>query len=754
MDIMIAGTHVAFHPWNPRLGPVFDGVYAFDCETARIDETRPWITPPYVLGAASDGRRGYFITRQHAAAFLAAHEQVPMVLHHATFDLAVLHLLDPVLDIYRLVDEHLIWDTQLLHRLYMLMTEGHTASGKGQSTLDRCARHYLGIDLPKDVVDARGQPVRLSYGQWLNRPAREIEPVYLDYLARDVLVTYRLFEDLRARIRTLLESSAGTWGYVSPSWLAEQVQRWGWLTHHIQLKAAVVLAAITANGLYLDLPRREELIQGVIAVADDRRKELAGYGYVPGQGGSKKALLEILRRLEAKHTELDFPRTPTGAYATSEEALAPLAAVEPFVASLLAYRNAEKLRSSFLEKMGRRVLHPSFDVLKTTGRTSSFGAINAQNLPRDERIRNCFTPAPGHVFVNADYSAIEMLTLAQAVMGQFGIPSQLAEVLNTGADPHRRVAALATGKPEAEVTKQERQRAKPINFGKPGGMGPASLRDYARASYGVEMSEAEVEQLSEAWFALFPEMRVFLDDDADLGLAAAELFGLTPMTYFEHTGSRKFLDHPHNMGFENQPHPALGGMCLKVLKVADPETRAGRPYDTEELDFFWTRVEARIDMVPSNHRLAVRQRRPSATLQRAVLSRLGRAGVFTLTGRLRANASYSARHNSVFQGLAADGAKLALWKLWRAGYRIANFIHDEVLVEIPEGSDLEHHVAEVTRLMVAGMKAVVPDVRIAVEAVVTTAWSKQAETVRDGAGRLVPWQPKVATAPAEYRTAV
>jgi hypothetical protein len=50
--------------------------------------------------------------------------------------------------------------------------------------------------------------------------------------------------------------------------------------------------------------------------------------------------------------------------------------------------------------------------------------------------------------------------------------------------------------------------------------------------------------------------------------------------------------------------------------------------------------------------------------------------VFALTGRLRAAATYSARHNTVFQELAADGSKLALWLLWRAGYRIVNFIHD------------------------------------------------------------------------------
>src|SRR3954470_19854193 len=105
MNVIILGREVDFRPWHPRDGKVFRRPYAFDCETTRIDEARPWLTPAYVLGAACDGRRGYFVPRQHAAAFFAAHAHIPVVLHHAVFDLAVLHLLAPELDIYRRVDE-------------------------------------------------------------------------------------------------------------------------------------------------------------------------------------------------------------------------------------------------------------------------------------------------------------------------------------------------------------------------------------------------------------------------------------------------------------------------------------------------------------------------------------------------------------------------------------------------------------------------------------------------------------------------
>lgn len=502
-----------------------------------------------------------------------------------------------------------------------------------------------------------------------------------------------------------------------------------------------MLAAITANGLHLDLGRRDPLLRDLEEFAAERRKVVRASGYCPGQSGCNKVLQKIMRGLEAQHRGREFARTPTGDYATSEEALSSLAEVAPFVKALLEFKAAEKLISSFVSKMGRRVLHTSFDVLKTTGRTSSFAALNAQNLPRDDRVRSCFIASPGHVLIVADYAAIEMATLAQGVTSQFGLRTRLGEAINAGKDPHRLVAALPTGKPASEVTKEERQKAKPINFGKPGGMGNRALKDYARTSYNVSLADDEVERLSEAWFTLFPEMREFFRNEADLGEEVARFFALTPATYFEHTGSRKFLDHPANAGRVDLPHPALGGMALKVLKVPGPATQAGRPYSPEEVDYFWAMIGARLASLPAKARQVAGGRLPSVGLQRAVMKHVGRSPVFTLTGRRRAGATYTARHNNIFQGLASDGAKLALWTLWRAGHRIVNFVHDGIVVEVPGDTDLDDHAREVRRLMIEAMAEVVPDVRIEVEYSASTSWSKQARPVRDTEGRLQAWSP-------------
>src|SRR5262245_17271484 len=93
MKITFASDEHEFRPWKPTFGRVFTGTVAFDCETARISDKFPWLTPPFVIGASFDGAAGFFVTREHAPTFFEAHPDIRLVLHNATFDLAVLALL-------------------------------------------------------------------------------------------------------------------------------------------------------------------------------------------------------------------------------------------------------------------------------------------------------------------------------------------------------------------------------------------------------------------------------------------------------------------------------------------------------------------------------------------------------------------------------------------------------------------------------------------------------------------------------------
>ena len=254
---------------------------------------------------------------------------------------------------------------------------------------------------------------------------REIEPVYLEYLAKDVVVTVSALRGApRAAQGTPGGRATETWGYVSAEWLREQVRRWGRQTHHIQLKAAVVLRAITANGLHLDLGPPG----GAARRAPGRGRRAAGrpprYGYLPRPGGSDKALQAILGRLEATSTATwTFPRTPTGALRHRPGRPGTAGRRRPVRRGAARVPRPSRScgrRSS--DKMGRRgpaplVRRPEDDRPDLELRR----AQRPEPAPRRPRSGRASSRGPGHVFLDADYAAIEMATLAQACLAQFGL---------------------------------------------------------------------------------------------------------------------------------------------------------------------------------------------------------------------------------------------------------------------------------------------------------------------------------------------
>lgn len=120
--------------------------------------------------------------------------------------------------------------------------------------------------------------------------------------------------------------------------------------------------------------------------------------------------------------------------------------------------------------------------------------------------------------------------------------------------------------------------------------------------------------------------------------------------------------------------------------------------------------------------------------------------------RIRGGLSYTEACNSMFQGLAADGAKAALFNASYECYadessdlygsRIFTFVHDEIIAEVPE--DFAHEAAQrLTQVMVDSMSKFIPDVPITASPVLMKRWSKDAEAVYDANGRLVVWSPIV-----------
>ena len=107
--------------------------------------------------------------------------------------------------------------------------------------------------------------------------------------------------------------------------------------------------------------------------------------------------------------------------------------------------------------------------------------------------------------------------------------------------------------------------------------------------------------------------------------------------------------------------------------------------------------------------------------------------VETITGRIQSKATYCQARNSRFQGLACDGAKLALFELFKRETQVVAFIHDEIVIEVPEGSDYRKERDELIEIMVSSMRQVVPDVEIRVHCNgVMKHWSKEIENQYEG----------------------
>jgi DNA polymerase I-like protein with 3'-5' exonuclease and polymerase domains len=124
------------------------------------------------------------------------------------------------------------------------------------------------------------------------------------------------------------------------------------------------------------------------------------------------------------------------------------------------------------------------------------------------------------------------------------------------------------------------------------------------------------------------------------------------------------------------------------------------------------------------------------------------------SGRLRGHATYTAACNSLFQGLAADAAKEALFRVSKAcfvdkesplyGSILVAFVHDEIICESPLDKAPEA-AEELSRLMEEGAELHMPDMKLKAEPCLMTVWSKNARTLRDENGRLMPWSPTLDT---------
>jgi DNA polymerase-1 len=139
---------------------------------------------------------------------------------------------------------------------------------------------------------------------------------------------------------------------------------------------------------------------------------------------------------------------------------------------------------------------------KVTGsKASTMRGINIQQVPREPLVRGVFSAPPGWTFVEADYSQIE-LRIAAELSGE----RTMRRLYALGEDIHMAMAVQLTGKPASQITKEERKKAKAVNFGFLYGMGWRKFIETAWNNYDLAVTEIEAQHARKAFFDQFPDL--------------------------------------------------------------------------------------------------------------------------------------------------------------------------------------------------------------------------------------------------------
>ena len=365
-----------------------------------------------------------------------------------------------------------MFDTMLAH--YVIQPELHHNMDYMAETL----LHYKTIHID-ELIGPRGKH---------QKSMRDLDPkdVY-EYAAEDA--------DITLQLKNVLEPKLKDTGTENLFW-------------NIEMPLVPVLADMELNGVRLDT----DALHDTSMIFTERMNRLEQQIYEKaGETFNISSPKQVGDILFGKMQIMEKPKkTKTGQYVTSEEVLQSLRAKHPIVADILDYRGLKKLLGTYVEALPKLInkrtghIHTSFNqALTATGRLSSSDP-NLQNIPvRSEdgkEIRKCFVPEQDCMFFSADYSQIEL-----RIMAHLSGDENMIEAFRQGFDIHAATAAKIWHKDIADVTSEERKKAKQANFG----------IIYGITTYGLaqrmEIDNREARELIEGYFATFPKVRAYME---------------------------------------------------------------------------------------------------------------------------------------------------------------------------------------------------------------------------------------------------
>lgn len=283
------------------------------------------------------------------------------------------------------------------------------------------------------------------------------------------------------------------------------------LYREIELPVLGALYRMECQGIICQKDALKEYGDNLIEGISRLEKEIHEEAGEPFNINSPKQLGEVL----FDKMKLPGAKKTKSGYSTAADVLEKLASEYPIVRKILDYRQLTKLKSTyadglagFISEDGR--IHGTFNqTITATGRISSTDP-NLQNIPvrmeLGRAIRKLFVPKEGCVFVDADYSQIELRILAH-ISGD----ENLIDAYKHSSDIHATTAATVFHVPLSEVTPQMRRNAKAVNFGIVYGISAFGL------SEDLSISRKQANEYIEAYFKSYPGVKKYLDEQVALG---------------------------------------------------------------------------------------------------------------------------------------------------------------------------------------------------------------------------------------------
>jgi len=474
-------TEKALDEWLQQLKQA--DLIAFDTETTHLDYMKA-----EVVGVS------FAINANEAAYVPFAHdyEGAPEQLKRDD----VLAQLKPLLEDSKLfkLGQHLKYDMNVLVNhgiklngvLHDTMLESYVIDSTAtRHDMDSLALKYLNCNtIHFEDIAGKGKN-QLTFNQI---PIEQAAP----YAAEDADITLKLHQTLWPKIQAESELKS--------------------LYENIEIPLIPVLSSIERNGVYIDVKmlaiQSKQLDKGITDL-EQQAFELAGEEFNLSSPKQIQAILFDKQGLPV------LKKTPKGQPSTAEEVLQELALDFPLPKLILEHRSLSKLKSTYTDKLPLQVnektrrIHTSYhQATASTGRLASKDP-NLQNIPirtpEGRRIRQAFIAPPGYKIVAADYSQIEL-----RIMAHLSDDKSLLKAFANDEDIHSATAAEVFGSTVANVSTEERRRAKAINFGLIYGMSAFGLGKQ------LGIARAEAQQYVDLYFERYPGVKAFMDDTREL----------------------------------------------------------------------------------------------------------------------------------------------------------------------------------------------------------------------------------------------